>query len=174
MKQGKRDPITLRPAIGNQIGRPLRAILDEPNLDGIAAEGHQRGIHPSGLFVCQRESAAFELPYEPRHVFRQVAHRDPSLTWTPPRREQDRSRSTERLPEAVELREVGVNPHSVDATGAERGEAVFALQPSERRLLRPGLGAAVPDHNQEWVEDAPLGAAAREWVGTLRLRRFPW
>jgi hypothetical protein len=28
--------------------------------------------------------------------------------------------------------------------------------------------------NQEWVEDAPLDAAAREWVGTLRLRRFPW
>jgi hypothetical protein len=31
-----------------------------------------------------------------------------------------------------------------------------------------------PITNQEWIEDAPLDAAAVEWVGTLRLRRFPW
>jgi hypothetical protein len=31
-----------------------------------------------------------------------------------------------------------------------------------------------PITRQEWVEDAPLDASAREWVGTLRLRRFPW
>jgi len=31
-----------------------------------------------------------------------------------------------------------------------------------------------PFTGQQWVEDAPRDAAAREWVGTLRLRRFPW
>ncbi len=31
-----------------------------------------------------------------------------------------------------------------------------------------------PVTGQEWVEDAPLDDSACEWVGTLRLRRFPW
>ena len=31
-----------------------------------------------------------------------------------------------------------------------------------------------PSTGQEWVENAPLDPAAREWVGTVRLRRFPW
>jgi hypothetical protein len=31
-----------------------------------------------------------------------------------------------------------------------------------------------PQTGQEWVKDFPLDPAAREWVGTCRLRRFPF
>jgi hypothetical protein len=31
-----------------------------------------------------------------------------------------------------------------------------------------------PITNQEWVEDFTLDPIAREWVGTARLRRFPF
>jgi hypothetical protein len=48
--------------------------------------------------------------------------------------ERNGSSSTERLPEAGKHRQVGVERHSLQATDAERGEAVVVLQVSERPL----------------------------------------
>ncbi len=54
--------------------------------------------------------------------------------------------SGERLAEPGEHCEVGVNPHTIDAASAQRGEAVFVLEPAELALH----GGAAP------VETLPL------------------